>query len=45
MITKIVLMVNKRKEMQEIFKYMNTVFWKIEDVADEKERTAYKKYS
>nr|CAI5839067.1 unnamed protein product [Callosobruchus analis] len=43
MITKVVLMVNKRKEMQEIFKYMNTVFWKIEDVADEKERTAYKK--
>ncbi|VEN37429.1 unnamed protein product [Callosobruchus maculatus] len=43
MITKIVLMVNKRKEMQEIFKHINNVFWKIEDVADENDRRAYKK--
>nr|CAH7744526.1 unnamed protein product [Callosobruchus chinensis] len=43
MISKIVLMINKRKEIQEIFKHMSTIFWRIEDVADEKERTAYKK--
>nr|CAI5826697.1 unnamed protein product [Callosobruchus analis] len=38
MISKIVLMLSKRKEMQDIFKLISTVFWKIEDVTDDKER-------
>nr|CAH7760979.1 unnamed protein product [Callosobruchus chinensis] len=43
MVSKIVLMLSKRKEMQDIFKHINIIFWKIEDVADDEERRAYKK--
>nr|CAH7740248.1 unnamed protein product [Callosobruchus chinensis] len=43
MLSKLVLMLSKRKEMRKIFQNVETIFWRIEDIADETQKTECKK--